>query len=625
MSSPPQTTTAESSNFKSMLDAALDEYKKKTGNDLPTHWLADKLRTSESVDAVLDILRDQAKAFERSDDQKLMKWIDPLVHVLYTFSGALGDGVSLAFPPAKVIFTGIGVLLAAAKDARASHGAIIDLFERIESFFKRLDIYTQISLTTKMAEVLVKIVIELLSILSIATKEVKRRRAKVFARKLLGRTDIEDAIKRLDSLIQEEVQMAIAQILKVTTEVNDKVKDGADKSNVVMQQMSNDMEEVKRDVVGVKADVEEVKWAQIEQDIHKWFSPPDPSTNYNIACKAHYEGTAAWFLQGKIFKYWMSTGSLLWIHGKPGSGKSILCSAIIKHVISLRDAGQASLAYFYFDFRDKDKKQDFRNFVTSLLVQLSAHSSPCCEIIFRIYSTHGEGRQQPSDDDLKTCLRKMLFVAAQQPIYIIVDALDECPDSSGMPTPREDVLSLLEGLVRLRLPNLRICVTSRPEVDIKIVLGPLASGAVSLHDESGQMKDIFDYVKKVVYSDNKMRRWRGDQKELVVEELSRKADGMFRWVFCQLEVLRHCLPASIRQTLNQLPKSLDETYLRVLSQIPQANQAHAHRMLQCLLVAVRPLRVEELAELLAFEFDATHEGIPKYRAAWRLDDQTQAV
>jgi ankyrin repeat protein len=90
-------------------------------------------------------------------------------------------------------------------------------------------------------------------------------------------------------------------------------------------------------------------------------------------------------------------------------------------------------------------------------------------------------------------------------------------------------------------------------------------------------------------------------------------------------VLRHCLPASIRQTLDQLPESLDDTYLRVLGQIPQSNQAHAHHMLQCLVVAVRPLRVEELAEMLAFEFDAAPGGIPKYRAALRLDDQTQAV
>ena len=99
----------------------------------------------------------------------------------------------------------------------------------------------------------------------------------------------------------------------------------------------------------------------------------------------------------------------------------------------------------------------------------------------------------------------------------------------------------------------------------------------------------------------------------------------FRWVFCQLEVLRHCIPASIRQTLNQLPKSLDDTYLRVLGQIPQANQAHAHRMLQFLVVAVRPLEVKELAELLAFEFDGAPEEIPKYRPGLRVDDQTQAV
>jgi hypothetical protein len=201
-------------------------------------------------------------------------------------------------------------------------------------------------------------------------------------------------------------------------------------------------------------------------------------------------------------------------------------SAIIKHVMSLRDSGMASLAYFYFDFRDEDKKQDSRNFVKSLLVQLSAFSIPCCKIISSIYCTHGKGTQQPNNDVLKTCLREMLVSASDKPLYIIVDALDECPDSSGIPTPRKDVLNLLEGLIQLRLPNLRICVTSRLEVDIENVLGPLADISVSLHDESGQLKDISDYVSRVVYSDNKMARWRSDQKELVVKELSNKADGM---------------------------------------------------------------------------------------------------
>jgi hypothetical protein len=88
-------TVDPSSNFKSMLDAALIEYKMKTGEDLQTIWLASELQTCDSVDSVLDILRNQANALERSGDQNLMKWIDPLVHVLHTFSDALGDGVGL--------------------------------------------------------------------------------------------------------------------------------------------------------------------------------------------------------------------------------------------------------------------------------------------------------------------------------------------------------------------------------------------------------------------------------------------------------------------------------------------------------------------------------------------------
>jgi ankyrin repeat protein len=90
-------------------------------------------------------------------------------------------------------------------------------------------------------------------------------------------------------------------------------------------------------------------------------------------------------------------------------------------------------------------------------------------------------------------------------------------------------------------------------------------------------------------------------------------------------VLRYCHPSCIRQTLDRLPKTLDETYARVLSQIPEVNQALAHRLLQCLMVAVRPLRAEELAELLAFEFDTTDGSVPRYRADWRLNDQEAAV
>jgi hypothetical protein len=200
-------------------------------------------------------------------------------------------------------------------------------------------------------------------------------------------------------------------------------------------------------------------------------------------------------------------------------------TAVIKHAISLRDAGLAALAYFYFDFRDKEK-QNARSFVTSLLTQLSAYSERCREIIICLYSTHGHGAQQASIEVLTDCLKEMLKALARQPVYIIADALDECPDTSGMPTPRETVLSLVEVLVQMQIPSLHVCITSRTEVDITDVLESLAFSAISLHDESGQQKDISDYVRKVVYSDRKVRKWRDGERKMVVEELSKKADGI---------------------------------------------------------------------------------------------------
>ena len=185
------------------------------------------------------------------------------------------------------------------------------------------------------------------------------------------------------------------------------------------------------------------------------------------------------------------------------------------------------MAYFYFDFRDVNK-QDLRDLVLSLLNQLSACSGPRCDILSELYSDHDKSKNQPSDSTLANCLKKMLTIPDQPPTYLIIDALDESPNTSGIPSPRETVLQLLNQLVDLSLPNLHICVTSRPEIDIRNVLEPLTSRRVSLHDQSGQKKDIADYVRSVVCSDSEqiMRRWKTEDKELVIQTLSERADGM---------------------------------------------------------------------------------------------------
>ena len=199
---------------------------------------------------------------------------------------------------------------------------------------------------------------------------------------------------------------------------------------------------------------------------------------------------------------------------------------IIRDIKTMSDAGSAFLAYFYFDFKDT-AKQSSRDLLTSLLVQLSDQSDIFRDALLTLYSAHKHGSEQPANDALAQCLKHMVMITEPEPIYLIIDALDECPSDLGVPPSREKVLNLVKELVELRHPNLRLCITSRPEFDIRATLQPLTTQQVSIHDESGQHHDIIDYVISVVHSDKKMKKWRDDDKNMVIDKLTEKADGMY--------------------------------------------------------------------------------------------------
>jgi hypothetical protein len=200
-------------------------------------------------------------------------------------------------------------------------------------------------------------------------------------------------------------------------------------------------------------------------------------------------------------------------------------SSIIQDIVAMQKAGLASLAFFYCDFRE-DQKKDLRGLLSSLLVQLCHQSDSYCDILFKFYSEHAKGSRHPSDDELARCLKDLLKLPGHAPVYVIVDALDECSNTSAVRSPRAKVLKLIEELIKSRFPNLRICVTSRPETDIKDVLDTLTFRTVSLHDEGGQKGDIEDYIKSVIYTHPKNRRWKAEHKQLVIDVLTEKADGM---------------------------------------------------------------------------------------------------
>jgi hypothetical protein len=221
--------------------------------------------------------------------------------------------------------------------------------------------------------------------------------------------------------------------------------------------------------------------------------------------------------------------SVLWyVNPSVFSSRELTVSAsstIIEDIEIMCKSGLASLALFYYDFRE-GQKRDLRELLSSVLFQLSDQSDSYHTILSIFHSTHRDGAQSPSDDELAQCLTDLLELPRQAPVYLIIDALDECPNTTAIPSPRQEVLTLVVQLMESHLNNLRICVTSRPETDIKGVLEPLSFRSVSIHDESGQMEDIENYVRSIVNTDPKNRRWKVEDKQLVIDVLTARADGM---------------------------------------------------------------------------------------------------
>ena len=152
-----------------------------------------------------------------------------------------------------------------------------------------------------------------------------------------------------------------------------------------------------------------------------------------------------------------------------------ISSTIVQDIQGIHTAGLATMVYYYFDFCDV-KKQNRYGLLSSLLFQLSAESDSCCKVLSQLFVENACGARKPTCGVLSKCLKDMLGLPGQGQIFIIIDALDECPNLSGTPSAREEILDLIEELVDLELPNVHLCVTSCPKIrDATVRFGPVRS------------------------------------------------------------------------------------------------------------------------------------------------------
>ncbi|KAI0188487.1 hypothetical protein EV127DRAFT_367996 [Xylaria flabelliformis] len=335
--------------------------------------------------------------------------------------------------------------------------------------------------------------------------------------------------------------------------------------------------------------------------IRNWLSPSDPSTNFNDALELCHPGSGQWLLRHTAYSTWKSkNNSFLWLCGIPGCGKTVLTSTIL-HDLKQDEARSTGLLYFYFTFNDTSK-QHLEDAIKSLVSQLYSNSNKARECLDSLYKSCEKGERQPSLDDLCTTFQNMVQKAGE--VCIILDALDECETRNVQQS--KDLLSWIESLRNTEL-TIHLLVTSRPEQDIKSAIESCTCGQDIINIQSDLIEeDIRSYIQTRVRKHPLLGRWqtRPDVQGEIETALMEKASGMFRWVYCQLDVLKDCLDLpSVRRALASLPETLDETYARILTNVPSKDIHYTTRLLQFLIYSKRPLRIDEAVDAIAIDLE----------------------
>ncbi|PNP80119.1 hypothetical protein FNYG_06543 [Fusarium nygamai] len=350
--------------------------------------------------------------------------------------------------------------------------------------------------------------------------------------------------------------------------------------------------------------------------IERWLSPPDYSTNANLARKRRHTGTGAWLLNSPAFQEWkLGSRQHLWLYGLAGCGKTILSTTILDHLLQI---DTYTTIAFFFDFNDA-RKQKLEDLLRSLAIQLYRTGNEAARRLDNLFVSYDDGQRQADTNALLACVGTTIQTAGK--VFIIIDALDEC-------TAREDLLHWFSGLAS---SNAQLLVTGRPEAAFQREIPRLFDDRnCVLLDKKAVNADIRSYVNATLeqnpdFLDKKLSQGILDE---IRDKIGNGADGMqvlaqiiyvikyfsdirrrFRWAACQLESLARCLsPKAIKIALGSLPRDLKETYYRMFQNIPSEYKSSAIHLLQFLVYTKRPLTLAEAIEVVATEIDREPGG-----------------
>ncbi|KAI9803377.1 MAG: hypothetical protein M1833_000895 [Piccolia ochrophora] len=424
---------------------------------------------------------------------------------------------------------------------------------------------------------------EILDCLEIAASETKKNRLGAALSRLAWPLKQKETMVFVERLERQKLSLSVA--------LNSS-------SAAAVQDVRSDVSEIRRGLEDATMDRRAEEMSAHKQRLLSWISKSNPEDINTKAYALHLPGTGKWLLATEEVQNLLNDDScFLWLHGIPGSGKTVFASFIINHCILPRLSDQSIAAFFYCNFREPESLRA-ETVLGSLLCQLCKQRGYIPEELEEAFQHHSRDDGELSDIsilELETALISML--SESHSTTLVVDGLDECHQ-------REYLLTLLPKLSKRFTGNLKILATSRWETDIERHFGEFPQRSVQSHAAD---EDIHRCIVDEVNVNPKFQRLDNSLKDQIIISLSSNARGMFRLVQCQLDELAKLRTVkATKAALKSLPRDLHEMYERILYKIEDEDAILARRALMWLAFARRPLGLEELAEAAVFEAGTRH-------------------
>ncbi|RYC89265.1 hypothetical protein BFJ63_vAg7867 [Fusarium oxysporum f. sp. narcissi] len=404
---------------------------------------------------------------------------------------------------------------------------------------------------------------------------------------------------------QEYAAMAAAAYTKdLLLQVTPSSVQKEERIEALLGQVNEKVDDIHQMATESSRDIRSLSSSVHDNAISRWINPADLSVDHNKAREACYSGTGQWLLNNPRYLTWKSQmNSFLWLNGNSGTGKTILSSTVIEDIRNspLPQLRNCAVLYFYITFTDS-QKQSLDAILRSLINQLYRSRAETRRPITSLHAKCGGGSSQATIEQLKSTLRDMLSDGGE--VFIVIDALDEYQNRS---TQRDELLNWIQSFCNEPV-NTHLLVTSRPEHDIKTSIETWADSDSIIPLRTDNVgRDISDYVRDVVTKSTSFRRWHGhtSTQDDIVNTLTEKADGVFRWVALQLERLKDCInKEEVKTTLDTLPTTLQETYYRVINELNSTRRKYVLRILQFLAYSNLPMELEAAVDALAIDLTA---------------------